>query len=217
MSGLPALQTRGAAEYDGLEPLAEEEMDPASFDLVVPAHALAKQYSLETQSEQLFSGKHLAVMFEDPILLQRFTNFIYQWRPESIPVLVYYLQALKALTAINYANAVVSASLTPIEGLEYTASPVEQTLNNVLREKANKAFETLTNQDLPAFITHTYIQTVSLTIKRRIADTLPPQLREMSEGLAEVFCLTDPSRPDNPIVFASEGMFVVPLVSKGNC
>lgn len=36
--------------------------------------------------------------------------------------------------------------------------------------------------------------------------TLAPHLREASEGLAEVFCLTDPSRPDNPIVFASEGM-----------
>lgn len=34
--------------------------------------------------------------------------------------------------------------------------------------------------------------------------TLPPHLREQSEGLAEVFCLTDPSRSDNPIVFASE-------------
>lgn len=34
--------------------------------------------------------------------------------------------------------------------------------------------------------------------------TLPPHLKEQSEGLAEVFCLTDPSRSDNPIVFASE-------------
>lgn len=39
--------------------------------------------------------------------------------------------------------------------------------------------------------------------------TLPPHLREASEGLAEVFCLTDPSRPDNPIVFASEGLWKV--------
>lgn len=29
-------------------------------------------------------------------------------------------------------------------------------------------------------------------------------MREQSEGLAEVFCLTDPSRSDNPIVFSSE-------------
>lgn len=29
----------------------------------------------------------------------------------------------------------------------------------------------------------------------------------MSEGLAETFCLTDPSRRENPIIFASEGMY----------
>ncbi|KAI1853609.1 hypothetical protein JX266_001593 [Neoarthrinium moseri] len=202
-SALPALQTRAIQEHDGLEPLAEEEIDPSSFDLVVPAHALGKQYSLETQSELLFSAKHLEVMFEDPLLLQRFTNFIYLLRPQSIPILEYYMDTLKALRAIDYANAVVDG-LVPVQGLDYTSTPVNGTFNQLLREKAAKAFETLANQEMPAFITHTYIQTVSLTIKRRIADTLPPELREMSEGLAEVFCLTDPSRPDNPIVFASE-------------
>jgi hypothetical protein len=64
----------------------------------------------------------------------------------------------------------------------------------------------MVQNDLPAYITHVYIQTVSLSITRRIIGTLPPHLREASEGLAEVFCLTDPSRPDNPIVFASEGI-----------
>lgn len=203
-TSLSALQTRAGVENDGLEPLAEEEIDPASFELVVPAHAPGKQYSLETQSELLFSAKHLGVIFEDPVLLQRFTNFIYQVRPDSIPLLQYYMDTLKALKAIEYANAVV-ASLQPVENLAYTTDSVEKTVNQVLLEKANKAFETLANEELPAYITHTYIQTVSVTIKRRIADTLPPHLREMSEGLAEVFCLTDPHRPDNPIIFASEG------------
>lgn len=45
---------------------------------------------------------------------------------------------------------------------------------------------------------------VSSSIKRRIMGTLTPDLRAQSEGLAEVFCLTDPSRQDNPIVFSSE-------------
>ena len=202
-SSLAPLQARAGGE-DGLEPLAEEEIDPASFDLVVPAHAVGKQYSLEMQSELLFSVKHLAVVFEDPVLLQRFTTFLCSWRPESVPVLVYYLDTLKALRAINYANAVAEA-LSPIKGLDFTEDPAARTVNMSLRAKADKAFETLANEDLHAYITHTYIQTVSLTIKRRIADTLPAPLREMSEGLAEVFCLTDPSRPDNPIVFASEG------------
>ncbi|KAI1130832.1 hypothetical protein F5Y10DRAFT_275861 [Nemania abortiva] len=200
---LPALQTRAIIENDGLEPLVEEEIDPASFDLVVPVHAPGKQYSLETQSELLFSAKHLTEIFEDPVLLQRFTNYIYHMRPRSIPILQYYLDTIKALKAIDYANAIVK-NLQAVENLPYTSDSTDQTTNKVLREKADKAFETITNEELPAYITHSYIQTVSVTIKRRIADTLPPNLREMSEGLAEVFCLTDPSRRDNPIIFASE-------------
>ncbi|KAK8031438.1 hypothetical protein PG990_001172 [Apiospora arundinis] len=201
-TSLPPLQTKGG-DVDNLEPLAEEEVDPSSFDLVVPAHSLGKQYSLETQSELLFSVKHLGIIFDDPVLLQRFTTYLCAYRPQSVRILVYYLDALKALKAIQYANAVTEA-LAPIDGLDYTKASPAKTMNCGLKEKMTKAFETIANHDLPAYITHTYVQTVSLTIKRRIADTLPVHLRDMSEGLAEVFCLTDPSRPDNPIVFASE-------------
>lgn len=191
-------------DNDGLEPLREEEYDPASFDLVVPAHALGKQYTLETQSELLFSIKHLKVIFEDPLLLQRFSNFLSSSRPDSLPLLAYYLDTLKALKAIDYANA-LTGSLQTINGLQFTQDPVTSTINNALRKRADDAFEVMANHDLPAYITHTFIQTVSVTMKRRITDTLSPQLRDLSEGLAEVFCLSDPSRPDNPIVFASEG------------
>lgn len=191
-------------DNDGLEPLTEEEFDPASFDLVVPAHALGKQYTLETQSELLFSVKHLEVIFQDPVLLQRFSNFLSTSRRDSLPILAYYLDTLKALKAIDYANALIG-SLKTIGGLDFTEDPIAATVNNALRKRADEAFEAMANQDLPAYITHTLIQTVSITIRRRITDTLPLHLRDLSEGLAEVFCLSDPSRPDNPIVFASEG------------
>ncbi|SPJ79802.1 related to nonphototropic hypocotyl protein 1 [Fusarium torulosum] len=201
---LPALQVKGAGtDRDGLEPLTEEEYDPSSFDLVVPAHAMGKQYTLEAQSELLFSVKHLAVIFDDPMLLQRFTNFLAASRPGSVPLLKYYLDTLKALKAINYANS-LTGNLKGLDGFEFTKDPVTDTVNDALWKRANDAFQAMANHDLPAYITHTYIQTVSITIKRRITDQLAPQLRDLSEGLAEVFCLTDPSRPDNPIVFASE-------------
>ena len=77
--------------------------------------------------------------------------------------------------------------------------------NVALEHKANQAFDALVREDLPAYVTQMYIQIVSLSISQRITGVLAPHLREASEGLAEVFCLTDPSRPDNPIVFASEG------------
>jgi len=188
---------------DRLSPLLED--DPQSFDLIpAPAEDERKQFSLETQSEQLFSKEHLQAIFKDTASLLRFTSFLSAARPKSVPTLIYYLDALKALRAINYANAVAEA-LDPIEGLDFTETPARPTLNTVLEEKANKAFEILVRDDLPAFITHVFVQVVSVSISKRVTGALPPMLREASEGLAEVFCLTDPSRSDNPIIFASEG------------
>ena len=205
-TSLPALQAKGALEGDdGLEPLNEEEYEPGSYDLVAPVQPGVKQYSLETRSEQLFSTEHLQVIFSDPRLLLRFTDFLSKHRASSVPILVYYLDALKAVKAISYANA-ISEALEPIPGFDFTASPVQQTINAALEEKANQAFAAMVREDLPAYITHVYVQSVSLSISGRITGSLPLHLREASEGLAEVFCLTDPSRPDNPIVFASEGM-----------
>jgi hypothetical protein len=206
-TSLPALQTKGAAEEDMLEPLLEEEIDPGSFDLVVPAHGEGGLYSLERRSGQLFSEEHLQVIFRDPALLQQFTTFLCTNRPSSVPLLVYYLDALKALKAIAYANAIVEA-LEPLEGHGFSADSAARTLNESLKSKAAAAFEALARNDLPAYVTHVWIQTVSVSIKRRISGTLPAHLRDMSEGLAEVFCLTDPSRHDNPIVFASEGALI---------
>ena len=203
-SVLPALQTKGAGNDDLLEPLVEEEIEPGSFDLVIPSHGDTGIYSLEARSEQLFSKEHLQVIFGDAVLLQRFTNFLCTSRPKSIPLLVYYLDATKALKAISYSNAIVEA-LEPLEGHEFSSTGADATLNKCLRDKADAAFEAIARDDLPAYITHTWIQTVSVSMKRRITGSMPAHLRDMSEGLAEVFCLTDPSRHDNPIVFASEG------------
>ena len=199
---LPALQQKGVD--DQLEPLAEEDIDPGSFDLVAPPDAGAKQYSLETRSEQLFSSEHLRTIFDDPSLLLHFTSFMSKNRPNSIPILIYYLDAVKALRALKYSNAVVEA-LEPLRGFEFTLTTANPSANFDLETKARLALDAIVNEDLPAYITHTYIQTVSLSIQRRITGTLLAHLQEASEGLAEVFCLTDPSRPDNPIVFASEG------------
>lgn len=204
---LPALQTKALDENDQLEPLDEEDLDPGSFDLVAAPAAESRQYSLETRSEQLFSTEHLRVIFADPVLLSRFTSFLGIHRQASIPVLIYYLDAVKALRAIGYSNAVLEA-LDPIPGYDFTAQKATQTANAHLQEKADRAFEVMVRDDLPYYITWVFTQMVSLSIQRRITGTLPVHLREASDGLAEVFCLTDPSRADNPIVFASEGLSI---------
>ena len=204
---LPPLQTKGPDNSDArlLEPVVED--DPRSWDLIEPADELSGGptgiYALEKRSELMFSSEHLRTIFNDPKLLLKFTGFLNTHRPKSIAILIYYLDALKALRAINYANAVAEA-LDPIRGHEFTQHVVSPTRNSRLEEKAEQAFEILAREDLAAFIAYTWIQVVSVSIQRRITGTLAPHLREASEGLAEVFCLTDPSRPDNPIVFTSE-------------
>lgn len=203
---LPPLQEKGNLEDERLSPLLED--DPKSFDLIsAPSDGERSLFSLETQSEKLFSKEHLEAIFQDTASLLRFTSFLSIARPQSVPILIYYLDALKALRAINYANAVAEA-LEPISNHPFTENLARPTVNAVLEEKASRAFDLLVRDDLPAFITHIFIQTVSVSISKRVTGSLPPLLREASEGLAEVFCLTDPSRADNPIIFASEGVYI---------
>jgi hypothetical protein len=190
-------------ETDSLWPLTEEDVDHSSFDLIAPPKHGKPQYSLETRSELLFSTDHLKVIFSDPSLLLQFTAFLSTRRPSSIRVLIYYLDAIKALKAISYSNAIAEA-LDPIPGYNFTAESTDPTTNPKLEEQARLAFDIMMRNDLPAYITHIYIQVVTLSIARRITGTLASHLRDASEGLAEVFCLADPSRPDCPIVFASE-------------
>lgn len=208
-NSLSPLQQKGPVEgVQRLSPLLED--DPQSFDLVAPEEdEPPKVYSLEQRSEQLFSRAHLEAIFRDSHSLLRFTSFLSSFRPQSVPILIYYLDALKALRAINYANAIAEA-LEPLEGYDFTLTPARTTVNAILEDKAKQAFEILVRNDLPAFITHVFIQVVNASIHKRITGALPPLLREASEGLAEVFCLTDPSRVDNPIIFASEGNGVAP-------
>lgn len=201
---MPALQVANG-DPDGLDPIAEDDLDPGSFDLVMPAgqdsNATTSKYKLEHRSELLFSRHHLHAIFEDSAHLHRFTNFLYKYRSSSVVLLNYYLSALKALRAIHYSNSVLGQLHSlPDFDFTHTFPQASNTANLELQEKADIAFEVLTREDLPAYITHVWIQTVSVSIRHRIMGTSS----DASEGLAEVFCLTDPSRHDNPIVFMSE-------------
>ncbi|KAK5070717.1 hypothetical protein LTS08_000363 [Lithohypha guttulata] len=205
---LPRLQARGhldASEEDSYRPISADD-DPNSYDLVGPGEmeeAQRKTWNLEKQSQALFSKEHLQVIFGDPSHLLKFTSFLGLHRPQSVPILVHYLDSLKALRALHYANAILEG-LDEVPGLDFTKGAVDTTVNAALMKRANDAFDYLVREELPAYVTFEYIRVVSASITARITGMLAPHLREASEGLAEVFCLTDPSRPDNPIVFASE-------------
>lgn len=211
LAALPALQETGVDNADALMPVAGDDLDPGSFDLVIPV-AKVGVYRLEHRSELLFSVEHMRVIMSDPILLHRFSSFIGAYRSQSMPLLTYTLEALKAIRAMDYVNNIISRSLRPDgdqvhnQPVDFAAKAVpELTVNESLREKAAAAFEALARDDLPAYITHVWLDIAELSIRRKITEKMPENLQHASEGLAEVFCITDPSRKDNPIVFASEG------------
>lgn len=211
MATLPPLQAIGVDNLDGLHPVSRDDIDPESFDLVIPA-ANTAMYSLEHRSELLFSVEHMRIIILDPILLHRFSTFLGAYRPQSVPLLNYLLDALKAIRALEYVNGIISQKLRP-DGLQLQHHPSdfavkalpELTVNESLREKTAAAFEALAKDDLPAYITHVWTDIVELSMRRKTMGMMPQNLQYLSEGLAEVFCVTDPSRKDNPIVFASEG------------
>ncbi|KAL8984752.1 MAG: hypothetical protein Q9205_001359 [Flavoplaca limonia] len=161
-------------------------------------------HSIETRTEILFSRQHLEFIFADRELSTRFANFLRTYRPDSVPVLGYYLETIKALKTLKYAEAVVKG-LERIPGLEFTADSRDVTMTWVLEDKADRALDILTQNDLPAFIAYVYVCIVDLALVERVTGTEDAGTRDVAIGLAEVFTISDPSRPDNPLVFASEG------------
>jgi len=155
--------------------------------------------NIETLTERLFSHDHLNLILHDPQLLARFQNFLALYRPRAALSLRKYLDVQKAIAAVQYANALAD-NLWP--GLE--AAPLDPTFES----KAKSSIEVLLNDALPGYITHRITELVTDLLQREITGQASPAMKQMVSGLAEVYCLTDPSLPDNPIVYASDGACV---------
>lgn len=166
--------------------------------------------SLERRSELLFSRQHLELILADPKLSSRFTSFLRTYRPDSVPILVYLLDSVKALKAIKYAEAIISG-LEPVPGYDFTVDMKGATMSWVIEDKADRAMEVLVKDDLPAFIAYVYVRTVDIALVNRVTRKEDRATLHLQDGLAEVFVLSDPAQRDNPIVFASEGR---PLVHR---
>lgn len=162
---------------------------------------------LDTLSDQLFSGDHLDVILGDPSFFLGFTAFLNRYRPHAAPVLVRYLEAQKAMKAVEYANA-LAHTVKPLPGDPPGQTPCPAaSIDPRFEARAKKAFGWLVTEALPAYITHAFVRVVTESMVREITGTTMPVMRELVGGLAEVFCLSDPSVKDNPIVYASEGMY----------
>lgn len=158
---------------------------------------------LEKRSELLFCREHLQLILADSTLSLNFTDFLRTYRPDSVPILAYYLDAAKAVKTIRYAEAIIKG-LEPIPGHAFTSETNSATMAWVMEDKADRALDVLVKDDLPAFIAYIYVRTVDVALVDRVTGKEDPGSCGIADGLAEVFVLSDPSRPDNPIVFTSE-------------
>ena len=172
---------------------------------VNPGHAGSdgKLLPLEYCTELLFSRQHLQAIFNDRELALKFTTFLRTHRSHSVPVLNYYLDAIKALKTIRYAESIIRG-LEPIPGLDFTTQANSATMAWVLEDKADRALDVLVKEDLPAFIAYLYVKVVDLALVDRVTGKQESAIDTAADGFAEVFVLSDPARPDNPIVFSSD-------------
>ena len=159
---------------------------------------------LEKRTDLLFSREHLQMILAESTSSLRFSDFLRTYRPDSVPILAYYLDAMKAVKTIRYAEAIIKG-LEPIPGHAFTSEANSATMAWVMEDKADRALDVLVKDDLPAFIAYVYVRTVDVALVDRVTGNDDLGSRGIADGLAEVFVLSDPSRPDNPIVFTSEG------------
>ena len=175
-----------------------------NFDLKPPPPN-SKVKNVDILSEQLFSGDHLRVILKDPSFFLRFTAFLNRYRPQFAPTLVRYLEAQKAMKAVEYANALAD-TMKPTPGEQLSPCPAAS-VDQRFEARLNRSFEALVNEALPAYITNCLTKVVTESMVREITGQAMPVMRELVGGLAEVFCLADPSVKDCPIVYASEEFY----------
>ncbi|KAJ6110552.1 hypothetical protein N7486_002787 [Penicillium sp. IBT 16267x] len=195
--------------YEDAEEFHPVNEEGASYDLIAPFEGdEVPLHKLERVSDVMFGTEHMLHILNNPRYLAQFRDFLLEERPRSVSTLTYYLNAVKALKAIEFANALVrlSTDVPPaaIQIVQQSSEAVGITANKALEQRVEDGLRALTAEELPAFITSRCITITSKIVEERVRGTLPMKFRDTSNALAEVFCLTDPTRPDNPIIFASE-------------
>lgn len=115
------------------------------------------------------------------------------------------------MKAIDYANSIVRTIRWPSHTDSCKFTRVHAASTDVqFVDYAARELLLLCTEALPAFITHTCTGVVTVCVGKDINGQPIPITRDLVGNLAEVFCLTDPSIHDNPIIFASEGKWPSP-------
>lgn len=159
----------------------------------------------EALAEQLFSADHLNLILTDRILNANFTTFLDKYLPRAKPTLTRYQATQKAKAAIAYANAI--AENLAEESPSFRPGVPAVLLDRNFEAESLKAREELVSDALPAYLTHRLVTIVTDCLVKEVTGTNAPIMKDLVPGLAEVYCLTDPSVQDNPIVYASEEFY----------
>ncbi|KAK8167014.1 PAS domain-containing protein [Phyllosticta citrichinensis] len=181
-----------------------------SFDLMPPPPNVTLT-NAEVLSIRLFSTDHLNLIIHHQSLFSQFIAFLNEYRPNHAPTLIRYLETLKAAAAVDYANAIARQIVGPEKSS--SATLVAATLSNKLGSGSRRVAEQLVNEALPAYITFRLTNVVTELLINEIIGC-HGGTRNLVSGLAEAYCLTDPSRPGNPIVYASEGFHTTTLYGR---
>lgn len=196
----------GGEEHQERDLTRRPSGDALDFDLKPPPPN-SKVKHLDTLAERLFSGDHLQVILQDPSFFLRFTAFLNRYKPRAAPLLVNYLDAQKALKAVEYANALAESIYIPDEDRAKSADHKAAIIEPWFEFRLNRSFESLVSEILPAYVTNGLTKVVTEIMVREITGQGMPLMRDLIGGLAEVFCLADPSVKDCPIVYASEEFY----------
>lgn len=200
----PQPTTNGHTSPEGDTSSSQALIEGHHFDLNPPPPRKPVRF-LDSLAERLFSAEHLRMILRDPTFFMRFTAFLNRYKPQYSTMLVRYLEAQKAIKAVEYANA-LAESFKPIPGDEASKIPcAAATIDARFESRSQRSLDTLVNEALPAYITFCLVKVVTESMVREITGNAMPLMRELVGGLAEVFCLADPSQEDTPIVYASEG------------
>ncbi|KAI5205360.1 hypothetical protein E4T39_03070 [Aureobasidium subglaciale] len=159
--------------------------------------------NMEHLAIRYFSVDHLDVILHDYQLSSRFRRFLTQYKPYTIPALESYIDSQKAVAAIEYANSLAD-NLPSQTG---HASKAAVVVDKSFQERSQLVVQELVDDALPAYLTHRLVQTVTDSLVKEITGNNSPVMRDLIPALAEVYCITDPSIPDNPIVYASEAFY----------
>ncbi|ESZ98384.1 non-specific serine/threonine protein kinase [Sclerotinia borealis F-4128] len=186
-------------------PLKTPDSEKSQFFDLHPPVSRSSNVKIEDLAKRLFSEEHLLFILHDHALFQKFSIFMNRFRPHLVPILVRYLEMTKAMKAIEYANAVARKIRWPSHADLRKFSRVQAAAVDVqFDDYSTKELILLVKEALPAWVTYNLTNIVVDCVEKDITGHRVPLLQDLVGNLAEVFCLTDPSVHDNPIVYATE-------------